>query len=211
MKRTKLCQVPGPAEKVRNVSAALAFFLWLLVALGLGCFAGIAKAVVGTVFLDLGIALFVILLIFTGDIGRRLFDRAGLSRSGAKLLFGGTISVVFLVTYWGWFGTILQVYPPMEAVLGTENFHVFWENPKDVVGVIATYFHGVGAKTELAVLSVIYGMTTGSLYASLPIAQPTGFWLGVLWVGELLFVLGYVFVRFNEEDTSALSAKKDAA
>lgn len=193
------------------MSAALAFFLWLLVALGLGCFAGIAKAVVGTVFLDLGIALFVILLIFTGDIGRRLFDRAGLSRSGAKLLFGGTISVVFLVTYWGWFGTVLQVYPPMEAVLGTENFHVFWENPKDVVGVIATYFHGVGAKTELAVLSVIYGMTTGSLYASLPIAQPTGFWLGVLWVGELLFVLGYVFVRFNEEDTSALSAKKDAA
>ena len=193
------------------MSAALAFFLWLLVALGLGCFAGIAKAVLGTVFLDLGIALFVILLIFTGDIGRRLFDRAGLSRSGAKLLFGGTISVVFLVTYWGWFGTVLQVYPPMEAVLGTENFHVFWENPKDVVGVIATYFHGVGAKTELAVLSVIYGMTTGSLYASLPIAQPTGFWLGVLWVGELLFVLGYVFVRFNEEDTSALSAKKDAA
>ena len=193
------------------MSAALAFFLSFLVALGLGCFAGIAKAVVGTVFLDLGIALFVILLIFTGDIGRRLFDRAGLSRSGAKLLFGGTISVVFLVTYWGWFGTVLQVYPPMEAVLGTENFHVFWENPKDVVGVIATYFHGVGAKTELAVLSVIYGMTTGSLYASLPIAQPTGFWLGVLWVGELLFVLGYVFVRFNEEDTSALSAKKDAA
>ena len=193
------------------MSAALAFFLWLLVALGLGCFAGIAKAVVGTVFLDLGIALFVILLIFTGDIGRRLFDRAGLSRSGAKLLFGGTISVVFLVTYWGWFGTVLQVYPPMEAVLGTENFHVFWENPKDVVGVIATYFHGVGAKTELAVLSVIYGMTTGSLYASFPIPQLTGFWLGALWVGEVFFILGFIFVRFNASDASSFSLSNDTA
>ena len=152
-----------------------------------------------------------VLSIFTGDIGRRLFDGAGLARRGARLLFAGMMSVVFIVTCWGWFGTMLQVYPPMEAVLGIENFHVFWENPMDVARVIATYFHGIGTTTELAVLSVINGMSTGSLYASLPITQPTGFWLGVLWVGELLFVVCFVFVRFNEDGTSAASSKKDAA